>query len=164
MSLPRVWVTWTATVVLSIAGIGCDRDTAFNVAFENRVSSERQPTRATTMIQLGSVRCFLLSNSTDRPSYTPKGYSSCLGSHPVVDGEGVTWRCESNDGQEFTKITIGTEAFELSKGRVFLLAREDGKLKVRQVLTGPTNNSGSGLQELNELERQHPEILEIFQK
>jgi hypothetical protein len=75
----------------------------------------------------------------------------------------VQWRCETRDGREFTRITIGSVTYDLAKGRLFLLSRKEGILEVLQVETGPTKPTGSGGQELNELEKDHPEIRSFFE-
>jgi hypothetical protein len=100
----------------------------------------------------------------DRPSYTPESYHTCSGSHPLPDGGRVKWTCETKDGREFSRITIGSVPYDLENGRLFLLSREAGMLKVLQLETGPTQPSGSGGQELVQLEKDHPEIRDFFQK
>ena len=138
--------------------------TSFAVSFESGVSSEFGLARATTMIQLGAVRCFLYSNTRDMPSYTPENYYACSGSHPLPNGEPVKWRCETEDGREFSKITVDSVRYELAKGRLFLLSRKEGVLQVMQLQTGLTKPSGSGMEDLIQLEKSHPEIRSVFEK
>ncbi len=52
----------------------------------------------------------------------------------------------------------------LDKGRLFILARKAGALKVHQLQTGPTKRTGSGGQELNELEKSNPEIQDLLKQ
>ena len=82
----------------------------------------------------------------------------------LPDGESVKWRCETEDGREFTRITIDSVRYELAKGRLFLLSREEGVLEVIQLRTGPTKPSGSGMEDLIKLEKGHPEIRSFFEK
>ena len=138
--------------------------TAFHVSMENRTSSDFGPARAITFIGLLSVRCFIWSNATGRPSYSPDDYYRCSGSHPLSAGEPVAWKCETKDGRTFTQITIDSTTYDLDKGRLFLLSRKAGALKVHQLQTGPTKPTGSGGQELNELEKSHAEIQDLFKQ
>ncbi len=164
----RIVVTGVIAIAAAAFGCGVSRVpsgmTAFAVTFESGVSSEFGLARATTMIQLGGARCFLCSNTRDMPSYTPENYYACSGSHPLPDGESVKWRCETEDGREFTRITIDSVRYELAKGRLFLLSREEGVLEVMQLQTGPTKPSGSGMEDLIKLEKGHPEIRSFFEK
>lgn len=139
--------------------------TAFHVSMGYLPSTDPAlPARAETSIGLRLVRCFILSNATGRPSYTPEDYYRCSGSHPLSEGEPVAWKCEMKDGYTFTQITIDSTTYDLAKGRLFILSRKAGALKVHQLQTGPTKRTGSGGQELRELEKSHPEIQDLLKQ
>jgi hypothetical protein len=130
-----------------------DRYTAFHVA---TAAGDIPP--AVTMISLRSVRCFLISQATGHPTYTPDSLHQCSGAHPLPDGTRVKWSCRTKNGRDFTQITIGSVTYDLAKGRVFLLAKKEKAVDVQQVATGTKQADGSGMQELKNLEKSHPEI------
>ena len=157
-------VAYAAFIILAAWTCGCSGSpvestgkTAFFIGTGFRRAGELGPARATTMIQLRSVRCFLWSNTTTQPSSTPDSLHKCSGPHPVSEGEPVAWKCETEDSLTFTHITIDSKPYELAKGRLFLLSRKGGELKVLQLRTGPTKSTGSGANEEAELEKGHPE-------
>jgi hypothetical protein len=64
--------------------------------------------------------------------------SSCSSGPPAsgtlraTDGREVEWACDTRDGRT-GHVTVGTERFELSEGRVFLVNLRNGRTVVEQI-------------------------------
>ncbi len=134
-------------------------ETAFLVTLGNfRMSADDPPTAVTT-VRLSKQDCALWSKSPEQPDYDPVRFYECRGSQPLPSGARVDWTCKAKDRHSFTHITIGGEAYELAKGRLFLLRVRDGEPEVLQIDPG---ESGIGVGAVRSLTRKDPRIGEFF--
>ena len=118
----KTFTTCIVSFALMMAGIGCKGKTAFHVSTSS----------GWTRIELGGQECILWSSATKMPTYSSENLYRLFGSHPVADGQSVQWRCQTEDGRTFTKITIDSRSYDLKAGQRFHLSIEDGEVKVIQ--------------------------------
>lgn len=89
-------------------------------------------TGGVTFIQLGAIKCTLVSAGEQTPTYSPDRLYRCSGRQPLPGGRWASWRCETPDGTTFNSITIESRVFYLTNGTHFLLDAEGNGVKVTQ--------------------------------
>jgi hypothetical protein len=135
--------------------------TAFNVSSGYVRSSALGSPMAVTHITLAVGQQCVLWSMTDRRG-TGKIVSlyEYSGGHPLPEGEPAAFTCKAEKGGKFRQVVIDGKAYDLEAGRLFLLARKGGAVKVLQLAPDPSKIKDNLA--LERLAKDDPRVLGFF--
>jgi hypothetical protein len=135
--------------------------TAFNVSSGYVRSSAQGSPMAVTRVTLAiGQRCVLWSMTSRQGTGKIVNFYEYSGGHPLPEGEPAAFTCKAERGGKFRQVVIDGKAYDLEAGRLFLLARKGGAVKVLQLAPDPSKMEDD--RALERLAKDDPRVMGFF--